>query len=253
MRRHLSGTVGPGGATRQDRLGGEEQVGRPRPPPPPTVTAAGLGGPYDLILLSCKAFDLDNAIDSFAPAVGPDTAILPLLNGTSHLDSLVARFGESAVLGGQSAISLVLDPEGRVLHLNEGGTISFGERFGSRTPRVEAIAEAFAAAGVHGGATETIVQGMWGKWVFIATAAGITCLMRAAVRDIVTAGAADRTLDLFDVISSIAASRGARRGLLPGSADGSCLRPRARRLPRRCCAILKPAGRSKRMTCWATC
>lgn len=177
-------------------------------PPPPTVTADKLSSPYDLILLSCKAFDLDNAMDSFAPAVGPNTAILPLLNGMSHLDALVARFGESAVLGGQCAISLVLDPEGRVLHLNDGGTISFGERAGSRTPRIDAIAEAFAAAKVQGGASDTILQEMWEKWVFISTAAGITCLMRAAVGDIVAAGAADRTLALFDEISAVSTAQG---------------------------------------------
>lgn len=177
-------------------------------PPPSTVTADKLAGPYDLILLSCKAFDLDNAMDSFAPAVGPDTAILPLLNGMSHLDSLVARFGEQAVLGGQCAISLVLDPEGQVLHLNDGGTISFGERAGVRTARIDAIAEAFAAAKVQGGPSDTILQEMWEKWVFISTAAGITCLMRAAVGDIVTAGAADRTLALFDEISAIATAQG---------------------------------------------
>ena len=177
-------------------------------PPPPIVTADKLSGPYDLVLLSCKAFDLDNAMDSFASAVGPNTAILPLLNGMSHLDSLVTRFGESAVLGGQCAISLVLDPEGRVLHLNDGGTISFGERAGPRTARIDAISEAFAAAKVQGGASDTILQEMWEKWVFISTAAGITCLMRAAVGDIVAAGAADRTLALFDEISAVAAAQG---------------------------------------------
>lgn len=184
-------------------------------PPPPTVTADRVSGAYDLVLLSCKAFDLANAMDSFAAAVGPNTAILPLLNGMSHLDSLVARFGETAVLGGQCAISLVLDPEGRVRHLNEGGTISFGERSGPCTPRIHAIAEAFAAARVQGGASEAILQEMWEKWVFISTAAGITCLMRAAVGDIVAAGAADRTLALFDEISSIAASQ----GFAPGAAS----------------------------------
>ena len=177
-------------------------------PPPPTATADELSGPYDLVLLSCKAFDLDEAMNSFAPAVGPNTVILPLLNGMSHLDALVARFGESAVLGGQCAISLVLDPEGRVLHLNDAGTISFGERAGPRTPRIDAIAEAFAAAKVQGGASETILQEMWEKWVFISTAAGITCLMRAAVGDIVAAGAADRTLALFDEISAVATAQG---------------------------------------------
>lgn len=197
-------------------------------PAPPTVTADRIAGPYDLILLSCKAFDLDDAMNSFAPAVGLSTAILPLLNGMSHLDSLVTRFGESAVLGGQCAISLVLDAEGRVLHLNDGGTISFGERAGSRTPRVDAIAEAFAAAKVQGGASDTILQEMWEKWVFISTAAGITCLMRASVGDIVAAGAADRTLALYDEIASVAASQGfaprtasAQRGRTMLTAAGS--------------------------------
>jgi 2-dehydropantoate 2-reductase len=177
-------------------------------PSPPAVTADKLSSPYDLILLSCKAFDLDNAMDSFAPAVGLNTAILPLLNGMSHLDSLVGRFGQAAVLGGQCAISLVLDPEGRVLHLNDGGTISFGERSGPRTPRIDAIAEAFVAAKVQGGASDAILQEMWEKWVFISTAAGITCLMRAAVGDIVAAGAADRTLALYDEIAAVAAWQG---------------------------------------------
>lgn len=208
--RDVTFLVRPGRAAQLARTGlvVKSKLGDLDLPAPPTLTADRLAGPYDLILLSCKAFDLDNAMDSFAPAVGRDTAILPLLNGMSHLDSLVGRFGEHAVLGGQCAISLVLDPEGRVLHLNDGGTISFGERFGPRTARIDAIAEAFAAAQVHGGASETILQEMWEKWVFISTAAGITCLMRAAVWDIVAAGAADRTLALFDEISSIAASQG---------------------------------------------
>src|ERR1700755_1185227 len=52
--------------------------------PPPTVQASELRRDFDLILLSCKAYDLDDAIDSFAAAVGPETVILPLLNGMRH-------------------------------------------------------------------------------------------------------------------------------------------------------------------------
>src|SRR6266436_3484506 len=79
---------------------------------PPAVQADKLAEPFDVVLLSCKAFDLDDAIKSFAPAVGPNTAMLPLLNGMRHLDTLDARFGREAVLGGQCAISTVLDGEG---------------------------------------------------------------------------------------------------------------------------------------------
>ena len=77
---------------------------------PPTVTADTLREPFDIVLLSCKAYDLDDAMTSFAPAVGPGTAILPLLNGMRHLDALEARFGAKQVLGGQCLISSALDP-----------------------------------------------------------------------------------------------------------------------------------------------
>src|SRR5260370_28254638 len=177
-------------------------------PPPPTVAAEAIEGPYDLVLLSCKAYDLVGAMDSFAPAVGPETAILPLLNGIGHLEALAARFGKGAALGGQVAISLALDPEGRILHLNDGLSLSFGELAGGTSLRVAAIAAEFAAAGIQAGQSESILQDMWEKWTFIATAAGITCLMRASVGDIVAAGGAPIAEALLDEISALAAANG---------------------------------------------
>src|SRR5438128_9552614 len=55
---------------------------------PPTVQADRLAEKFDVVLLSCKAFDLEDAITSFAAAVGPETAIIPLLNGMLHLNVL---------------------------------------------------------------------------------------------------------------------------------------------------------------------
>lgn len=175
---------------------------------PPVVSAETLKGPYDVVLLSCKAYDLDGAMTSFVPAVGPDTAILPLLNGLAHLDRLGQRFARKNVLGGQAAISLVLDPEGRILHLNDGLVLGFGELDGSTSPRVAALAAEFAAAGIQAVQSESILQDMWEKWAFIATAGGITSLMRGTVGDIVAAGGAPLTLELYDEISRIAAANG---------------------------------------------
>ena len=67
---------------------------------PQLVTKETLTETFDVILLTCKAFDLDSAMDDIAPAVGPQTLLLPLLNGVSHLERLVARFGRERVLGG---------------------------------------------------------------------------------------------------------------------------------------------------------
>jgi 2-dehydropantoate 2-reductase len=177
-------------------------------PAPPTVTAENLQTHFDLILLSCKAYDLAAAAESFAPAVGPNTAILPLLNGMKHLDFLAERFGGNAVLGGLAIISTTLDADGRILHLNDMHLMAFGERDGSVSPRIEAIASALAGARFDARLSEDIMQEMWEKWVLIAATAGITCLMRATVGDIVAAGATDFTTALLDECCAIATTRG---------------------------------------------
>src|SRR5947209_7741418 len=59
----------------------------------PTVLAGGIDGPFDLVFLGVKSYSLDEAMEQFAPAVGPSTMILPILNGMAHLDRLSARFG----------------------------------------------------------------------------------------------------------------------------------------------------------------
>jgi 2-dehydropantoate 2-reductase len=143
--------------------------------------------------------------------------ILPLLNGMRQLDSLDRRFGEGRTLGGLCLISASLDPEGRILHLNELHSLTFGERAGPRSPRVEAIATAFASARFDSQLSEAILQEMWEKWVFIATAAGLTCLMRAAIGDIVAAGGSDLAISLFEECAGIAGRQGHPPG--PATAD----------------------------------
>ncbi|MNX15304.1 2-dehydropantoate 2-reductase [compost metagenome] len=177
-------------------------------PTPKHVLAEQIGGPYDVVVVGCKAYDLDATMDSFAPAVGPDTVILPLLNGLGHIDRLVARFGEARVLGGLCMISATLDDEGRVQHLNDMHSLSYGERAGGRSPRIDAIAAQFAGANFTATASETIAQDMWEKWVFIASAAGLTSLMHASIGDIVAAGGEDVALAIFDECCAIAAHNG---------------------------------------------
>ena len=125
-----------------------------------------------------------------------------------HMDLLKARFGADRVLGGLCMISAVLDPEGRVLHLNDLHALSFGEPDGVRSPRIEAIAAALSDAGFDARLSETILQDMWEKWIFIATGAGATCLMRASIGDIVAAGAEHVVTALLDESAAIAAAEG---------------------------------------------
>jgi 2-dehydropantoate 2-reductase len=177
-------------------------------PAPPTVADGGLAAPFDLVLLSCKAYDLDGAMASFAKAVGPRTAILPLLNGMRHLDVLAGRFGAEHLLGGLCVISATLDADGDIVHLNDLHSLTFGELNGKRSARIEAIASTLSGAGYEARLSDAIRQEMWEKWIFIASAAGITCLMRAAIGDIVAAGAGNLATGLLDECAAVAAAEG---------------------------------------------
>jgi 2-dehydropantoate 2-reductase len=176
---------------------------------PPAVQADGLNEKFDVVLLSCKAYDLEDAMKSFAPAVGSQTSIIPLLNGMRHLDVLDARFGRERVLGGLCAIAATLNDRREVVQLQPMQSVTFGERDGKMTDRVRAIADYFAAGNFGSVASEHIMQDMWEKWVFLASLAASTSLMRTSVGNILAApGGRDFLLGMLDECSDVAKAAG---------------------------------------------
>ena len=176
---------------------------------PPTVQADKLSEKFDVVLLSCKAFDLADAIKSFAPAVGPNTSIIPLLNGMLHLNVLDEKFGAERVLGGLCAIAVTLNEAREVVHLMPMQSLAFGERNGAMSDRVRAISDVFASGSFGSAASEHIMQDMWEKWVFLATLAASTSLMRTSVGNILAApGGRDFLLGMFDECSAISSAEG---------------------------------------------
>jgi 2-dehydropantoate 2-reductase len=174
----------------------------------PTVLSASDGGPYDLVLLTCKAYDLDTALDTIAPAVERGAAVLPMLNGMAHLDALDTRFGAKQVLGGLCFVAATLTPDGEIHQLGSMlNGIVFGERSGAVSARCEALKAAFGSAPVESRLSTDIVRDMWSKWVQLSSMAGLTCLMRATVGDANQAAeGAAIALELLDECSAIAAA-----------------------------------------------
>jgi 2-dehydropantoate 2-reductase len=150
--------------------------------PAKTVAASAEGGPYELVLLTCKAYDLESAIEAIAPAVDAGAAVLPLLNGMAHLEMLDRRFGAQKVLGGLCFVAATLTPSGEVHQLGSMlNGIVFGERSGTISPRCEALKAAFGKAPVDSRVSGEILRDMWSKWVQLAAMGSLTCLMRATV------------------------------------------------------------------------
>jgi 2-dehydropantoate 2-reductase len=151
---------------------------------PRLVEAGGIDGPFDIVLVTVKAFGLAAAIDDFAPAVGPQTMILPVLNGMKHVDDLRARFGADRVVGGVCRVSTTLDAQGRIVHLSTLHELVYGELDGSRSARIEALHAFMSEAGFDVELSTRIAQGLWNKWILLATLGGICTLARGSVGEI---------------------------------------------------------------------
>lgn len=141
---------------------------------------------FDVVLLGVKAYQLEQAMQDFAPAVGERTLILPLLNGMRHLELLAERFGRDKVLGGWSRISSDLEPDGtvRVFAGYSPNIIQFGEMQGGVTERTAAVHALLDGAGFPAELVPNIMAGMWNKWFLLASLAATTCLLRGPVGEI---------------------------------------------------------------------
>lgn len=149
--------------------------------PVATVLAAQLRPGYDLVFLTCKAYDFAAAIEAIAPAVDARTALLPALNGIQHLDVLKEKFGMERVLGGVAQIAVTLTPEGEIHHLGEFHVLTFGELSGQRSARCEDFSRLCANANFTSRLSDKIRLELWEKFAFLATLAAMNCLMRASV------------------------------------------------------------------------
>ncbi len=155
--------------------------------PVKTVTAEQLGPEFDAVLFTCKAYDLDSAIAAIGPAMGPETRVLPVLNGVRHLDALDAAFGKTRVLGGTAQIGATLTPEGTIRHMGPLHFLTFGERVPAQANFCGHLARLMDSAKFDTRHSPNIMQDMWDKFVMINVVAGMTTLMRSALGDIVAA------------------------------------------------------------------
>ena len=113
------------------------------------------------------------------------------------------------MLGGLCAIAVTLNEEREVVQLKPMQSLNFGERDGKMSDRVRAIAEVFASGNFGAAASEHIMQDMWEKWVFLASLAASTSLMRTSVGNILAvAGGKDFLLGMLDECSAIATAEG---------------------------------------------
>ena len=127
---------------------------------PSIVTAQDLKDHYRLVIVSSKSYDLEASIKDFAPGVGPNSRVLPLLNGMRHLELLDAQFGSHRVLGGLARISSTLDADGGIQQLGTFNALAFGARGSGTQAGIGEIADALRVPGFEAHLSDDIVHEM---------------------------------------------------------------------------------------------
>lgn len=135
--------------------------------------------PAGLVLVAVKQHHLAAAVEALRGVVGPETILLSLLNGISSEALLGAAFGDSNVL---PAFVLGTDSvrAGQQITYGQTGKIVFGARSNDPAdPRVAAVAQVFARAGIPHSIPADILREQYWKFVMNVGANQVSAVLRA--------------------------------------------------------------------------
>jgi 2-dehydropantoate 2-reductase len=138
-------------------------------------------GIADIVWLSVKLWDMETAIRSMRPLMGPDTGVISFQNGVQKDDILREAFGDRAVMGGVAYIATNIDRPGVIKHTGTMQRLIFGEYDGRRSARAEALLEAALRGGINAELSDDIRKAIWEKFVFLVGLSGSTTTMRETI------------------------------------------------------------------------
>jgi len=139
-------------------------------------------GTVDVVLVAVKTWQLDESIEQMHPLVGPETGLLPLLNGVEAPGQLASAFGQEHVLGGLCRVSAFIAGPGHIRHVGISPIITLGELDNRRTERVETFKAAMSD--IRNATVEIpddILQAIWEKFLIICALSGVGAVTRQPV------------------------------------------------------------------------
>ena len=150
---------------------------------PNLVTLDKVDSTFDVIVLTNKAYDLDEVLQSNFP-LKDGSIIIPLLNGYAHMEKLRNKFPNARLFGGIAHIFSTLSQEGEIHHFNDIHSLTFGHL--SNTDEIDGrkFFGACSSANFSIKYSDNITVDLWHKWILIATVAGATTLFNATIGEI---------------------------------------------------------------------
>lgn len=149
----------------------------------PTVTDDPLEpGPQDVVFLCVKAYALKGVIDGLHPLLGPETLVVPVVNGipwwySCHQPAPLAdhplrsvdpdgvlwrTVPQDRIIGVATYVAVENHGPGRIRHINDQRFV-FGDPAGQSRPQLDRLVDLFGRAGFAARATDRIRDEIWTK------------------------------------------------------------------------------------------
>jgi 2-dehydropantoate 2-reductase len=139
-------------------------------------------GTVDVVLCCVKSWQVPEAAKHMRAIVGPETVVIPLLNGVEAHDTLSRELGADHVMPGLCKLITMIDGPGHIRHAGADPYLAFGEVDGSNSERGEKVARLFAGAkGMNVHLSQNIISQLWQKFMLIAPWSGMGALTRSPV------------------------------------------------------------------------
>lgn len=167
-------------------------------------------GPVDAVIFAVKGDGLEPAAEALRPMLGPETVVLPFLNGVEASARLAAILPERHVGDGVARISTTVAAPGVIRQTGAFATFQFAERDSRPSPRIDALRAAFRAAGVDAPEVPDVEAELWRKFVLFSAVSGVTAAARCAMGDVIDTPALGR---LFQTVLAETAAVGRARGV----------------------------------------
>lgn len=180
--------------------------------PVKVITADKTDTKYDVIILTCKSYDLQEAIEVITPALGTQSAVLPILNGINHIDILQDRFGPNRLLGGVTQFLVNQADDGTILptsHGSGGQKTYFGEIVGGTSERSRAILNVMRKTMPDVELSEEILKELWNKFSGAASSFAVASLLQVRAGKVAATSAGQNVVStIFDECAAICEAEG---------------------------------------------
>ncbi len=138
-------------------------------------------GSVDVVFVCVKTWQVTTTAEAIKPLIGPDTLVIPTLNGVEAVDQLSAALGADHVIGGVAKIFSYIEQPGVIAHIGHEPALMLGEVDGSSSARVQALGDTIEKAGIIAELPEQIMSAVWSKFIFTSGWGGLGAISRAPI------------------------------------------------------------------------